>query len=147
MSVTEAPPAPAAETSDPTPEEVEASTETPVEVPERIANARPEELALPRIDGRDIDRMEITFSGTIRLDRSDPADVALFRRAQLGKEIDVRVVGIAAGKHVTVSWDEDGYPGETTSSAKVKLTTVFRPITEDGAMARVGSEQTELVDE
>lgn len=134
------------------PEEGAESAEAPISEeaetrPERIVNAKPEELALPRIDQRDIDRIEIAFSGTIRLDRSDPADVALFRRAMLGKELDVRVVGIGRGKSATVSWDEDGYPGETTASAKVRLTTVFRPISEDGAMARVGSEQTELVED
>lgn len=113
----------------------------------RKAEAGPEALSLPKIDGQTIDRIDVNFSGSIRLDRSDPADVALFRRLALGKEIDLRVVGVAAGKDGRISYDEDGYPGETTARAKLKITTLYRPISDDGAMARVGSDQTELVEE
>lgn len=126
----------------------EGSEETaPTATDVRKAEAAPEALSLPRIDGQSIDRIDVNFSGSIRLDRSDPADVALFKRLALGKEVDLRVVGVAAGKDARISYDEDGYPGETTARAKVKVTTLYRPISEDGAMARVGSDQTELVEE
>lgn len=123
--------------------EAEVMTETDV----RKSEAAPEALSLPQIDGQGIDRIDVNFSGSIRLDRSDPADVALFKRLALGKEVDLRVVGIAAGKDARISYDEDGYPGETTARAKVKVTTLYRPISDDGAMARVGSDQTEFVEE
>lgn len=124
-----------------------ARPETEPEAPvDEKPKATPEQLALPKIDGQGVDRIEIKFSGSIRLDRSDPADVALYRRFMLGKEVDLRIVGTAAAKNHKISYDEDGYPGEVTGIANLKLTSVFRPLA-DGAMARTGSDQTELVDD
>jgi hypothetical protein len=120
--------------------------QTEPEAPAEKPAVPPEQLALPKIDGQSVDRIEIKFSGSIRLDRSDPADVALYRRFMLGKEVDLRIVGTAAGKDHKISYDEDCYPGEVTGIAKLKLTSVFRPLG-DGSMARTGSNQTELTDE
>jgi hypothetical protein len=114
---------------------------SPVDI--RRAGASPEALALPAIDGEAPDRIEVQFTGGVRLDRSDPADVALMRALALGKEIDLRIVGVVRGKVGTVSWDEDGYPGETTHAAKVRITTVYRPVG-DGVEARVGDDQLDI---
>lgn len=114
---------------------------SPVDI--RRAGASPEALALPAIDGEAPDRIEVAFTGGVRLDRSDPADVELMRALALGKEVNLRVVGVVRGKVGTVSWDEDGYPGETTHSAKVRITTVYRPVG-DGTEARVGDSQLDL---
>lgn len=144
MSVTEAPPLEEQAVAEQ--DEASAGPEPATATDVRKMNAGPEALALPPIDGQDIDRIELNFSGSVRLDRSDPADVALFRALRMGQQVDVRVAGVAAGKDGRVSYDEDGYPGETTAKAKIKVTTVFRPVG-DGAVARVGSDQTELVEE
>lgn len=111
---------------------------------EQTVEASPEKLALPRIDTEDIDRIEVAFSGTIRLDRSDPADVALFRRLGLGKKTELRVELTTAGKAGKITWDEDGYPGETTAQAKVKVTSLWRPVEDGGPDAKLGSGQAEL---
>lgn len=103
-----------------------------------------EQLALPAIDGEAPDRIEVSFAGAVRLDRSDPADVALMRRLALGAEVDLRVVGVVATKAGKVAWDEDGFPGETTHSAKVRITTLYRPVGE-GVSARVGESQTDAL--
>ncbi len=137
-STTEAPPE--AGTEEPN-GEVEGFDPTPADI--RRAGAGPESLALPAIDGEAPDRIELTFSGSVRLDRSDPADVALMRQLALGKEVSLRVVGVVRGKVGTVAWDEDGYPGETTHAAKVRLTSVYRPVGE-GVEARTGTEQMDL---
>ena len=100
----------------------------------------PEAIALPMIDGQGVDRIEVAFAGSVRLDRSDPADCELMRQLRLGKEITLRVVGKVAGKPYTVAWDEDGYPGEVTSVAKLRVTTLYRPVG-DGTEARVGQAQ------
>jgi hypothetical protein len=106
--------------------------------------ASPEQLALPAIDGEAPDRIEVQFAGGVRLDRSDPADCALMRQLALGQEVTLRVVGVVASKNGKIAWDEDGYPGETTHVAKVRVTTVYRAIGE-GTEARVGESQTDLV--
>lgn len=108
-----------------------------------LQEAAPEELALPAIDGEAPDRIEVAFAGGVRLDRSDPADCALMRQLALGQEVTLRVVGIVAGKNGKVAWDEDGYPGETTHIAKLRVTTLYRPVG-DGTEARVGAEQLDL---
>src|SRR3569833_1306251 len=37
-----------------------------------------EDLAIPKVDGQQIDKIRVDFGGSIMLDRSDPADVALY---------------------------------------------------------------------
>jgi hypothetical protein len=103
----------------------------------------PETLALPKIDGHAIDRVEVKFAGRVKLDRSDPADVALMRRLKLGKEITLKVVGVVKGKPFEIVHDEDGYPGEVTSIAQVGVTSLYRPVG-DGTHGRVGASQLDL---
>lgn len=57
-------------------------------------DASPEQLALPVIDHRDADQVELAVSGTIKLDRKDPADCALIRRLRLGDDVDLHVSGL-----------------------------------------------------
>jgi hypothetical protein len=111
-------------------------TEEKTEVP-------PEKLALPKIDGQGVDRIEVKFAGRVKLDRGDPADVALMRDLKLGKEITLRVVCSVKGKPFEIVHDEDGYPGEVTSIAQLGVTTLYRPVG-DGAEARVGAKQLDL---
>lgn len=56
----------------------------------------PQQLALPVIDHRDADQVELAVSGTIKLDRKDPADCALIRRLRLrlGDDVDLHVSGL-----------------------------------------------------
>jgi hypothetical protein len=141
MSTTETGPVEAPPAAEPTDNGETPFEPSPVDI--RRAGASPEALALPAIDGEAPDRIEVQFTGGVRLDRSDPADVELMRALALGKEVNLRIVGVVRGKVGTVSWDEDGYPGETTHSAKVRITTVYRPVG-DGVEARVGDDQTDL---
>jgi hypothetical protein len=104
----------------------------------------PEKIALKGIDGHGIDRIEVKFSGRVKLDRSDPADVALMRQLKLGKEVEFKIVGVVKGKPFEIVHDEDGYPGEVTSVAQLGVTSLYRPVGEDGVEARVGSQQLDL---
>jgi len=110
---------------------------------EAAAETAPEAIALPMIDGRGVDRIEVQFAGGVRLDRSDPADVALMRNLILGKEVTMRIVGVVAARPFKIAYDEDGYPGEVTAVSKVRITTCYRPVG-DGTEAKVGDNQTEL---
>ena len=41
------------------------------------------ELAIAKVDGQEIDKIRLTFSGSVMLDRSDKADVALYNKLVL----------------------------------------------------------------
>jgi hypothetical protein len=65
-------------------------------------------LALQKIDDQPIDRIAIKFGGTVFLDRSDPNDIALYRRLRLGADVDLKIqanVAFAGAKGAT---DRDG---------------------------------------
>jgi hypothetical protein len=52
-----------------------------------------EDLAIPKVDGKQIDKIRVSFGGSVLLDRSAPADVALFNRLTLGHDVELRVSG------------------------------------------------------
>lgn len=85
------------------------------------------ELRLPKIEGEHgVDAIEVGFSGTIKLDRGNPADVELFRKLKLGQDVSVNVVAVCTEKKQRPAIDEDGYVTEYVSSAKVKVANVTR---------------------
>lgn len=108
------------------------------------AHAIAEPLQLPMIDGQGVDRIEVKFNGGVRLDRSDAADCALMRQLVLGREITLKVVGTVSAKPFRIVHDEDGYPGEVTMTAAVRVTTLYRPVGENGEEARAGQAQLDL---
>lgn len=65
-------------------------------------------LALPQIDGHDIDRIAIKFSGEIMLDRSDKDHVALWRRVKLGQKIELWVEAKGLGYEGKGATNKDG---------------------------------------
>lgn len=65
-------------------------------------------LALPQIDGHDIDRIAIKFSGEIMLDRSDKDHVALWRRIRLGQKIELWVEAKGLGYEGKGATNKDG---------------------------------------
>lgn len=76
------------------------------------------ELAIPKVDGQGIDKIRVAFTGSVMLDRSDPRDVALFRKLKLGKEVELRVAGkiakTATGWTTNREGDLDAVVGERT---------------------------------
>jgi hypothetical protein len=90
------------------------------------------ELRLPKIDGEHgVDVIELAWSGTIRLDRSDPADVNLFRKLNLGHDVDLKVTAAVAAKTQRSVTDEDGYVTDYVAGAKLKVHSVERPVGEE----------------
>ena len=83
------------------------------------------ELQIAKVDGQGIDKIRVAFSGSVMLDRSDPADVALFNKLMLGKECELRVAGkvskTATGWTTNREGDLDAVVGERT----VKVDTVW----------------------
>lgn len=94
---------------------------------ERKQQASPEQLALPMIDGRGIDLIEIAISGTVKLDRSGPNDVELIRKMAAGRTVDLKVSAFVAGTHGDVSQDDNGYADKTTLRKKLTVVGLDRP--------------------
>jgi hypothetical protein len=94
---------------------------------ERRRQATPEQLALPTIDKRTSDGIELSISGTIKLDRSDPEDCQLVRDLQLGNEVALKIDGLVVERAGRTAHDRDGYFEGSTLVTKVKVTGISRP--------------------
>lgn len=88
-----------------------------------------EDLAIAKVDGQQIDKIRVKFSGSILLDRSDPADVALYNRLTMGKEVELRCAGkvtaVGAGWTTNRDGDLDAIVGE--KAIKVETVWVLAP--------------------
>lgn len=84
-----------------------------------------EDLAISKVDGNQIDRIKISFSGSIMLNRSDPADVALFNRLKLNQELELRCAGKVSGLATGYTTSKDGDLDAVVSSKTVKVETVW----------------------
>jgi hypothetical protein len=75
-----------------------------------------EDLAIPKVDNQPIDKIAVKFAGRVMLDRSDPADVALFNKLVLGKEVELRCSGkvsrVGTGWATNREGDLDAVVGE-----------------------------------
>lgn len=97
-----------------------------------------EDLAIAKVDGNAIDRIRIAFSGTVSLDRSEPADVALYNRLVLGREVTLMVEGRASGTGAKEATGRDGDLDVIVGQKTVTVTTVYVPAAEEleSALAR-----------
>jgi hypothetical protein len=87
----------------------------------------PEQLALPMIDGRSMDAIEVKIAGTIKLDRSDPSDVALIRKLKLGQEVALKIDAMVVERSGRTALDRDGYFEGASLVTKLNVTSVSRP--------------------
>jgi hypothetical protein len=123
------------------------ATEAPVEAEETAGPTRDEEdkeglfpaadfdapgLQLVKIDGEQIDRIALKFSGTVFLDRSDPRDVALMRAMRLGNDITLQVEGKCSKKGYGFSTDREGELDVVVQEHAIKIETVYQPVLEEG---------------
>lgn len=88
-------------------------------------------LALKPIDGQTIDRIALKFAGTVLLDRSDEADVALWKKLALGKRVDLRVEGLVAAFQGKGATDREGDLDVIVGTKGVKVETVYLPAGEE----------------
>jgi hypothetical protein len=65
-------------------------------------------LQIPKIDGNAIDRIGLSFSGSIMLDRSEPGDVALYNRIHGEKERELWITAKWAGVGAKPATNRDG---------------------------------------
>ena len=91
-----------------------------------------EDLAINKVDGNPIDRISITFTGTIMLDRSEPADVALYNRLTLGKGgLTLMVEGTCSSTGAKQATNRDGELDVIVGTKGVKIQTVYIPLVEN----------------
>ena len=83
------------------------------------------ELRLPKVDGRNQQRIAVKFTGTVYLDRTDPADVALYRDIEAGRNVELTVQGTCSGFAAKFGQDTDGNLDEITGERTVKIHTVY----------------------
>lgn len=86
-----------------------------------------EDLALPMIDGQQVDRIAFAFTGSIMLDRSDPADVALWRKLTLGQDVTLQVEGSCAGYTGKSNTNRDGDLVVVVGVRRIKVHTIYLP--------------------
>lgn len=102
----------------------------PIPLADRSAYER-EDLAINKVDGQPIDRIKITFSGSVMVDRSEPADVALYNRLVLQREVTLMVEGKCSGTGAKGATDRDGDLDVEVGEKTVKVTTVHIPVVEN----------------
>lgn len=84
-----------------------------------------EDLQIERIDGQDVDKIRVAFAGSVMLDRSDPADVALYNRLTLGGECELRCAGTVSGTAGTYTTSKGGDLDAMIGQKTVKVETVW----------------------
>lgn len=84
-----------------------------------------EDLAIPKVDGQGIDRIAVAFSGEIMLDRSDPADVALYNKLTLQKNVELRVAGRVNGTGAKGATNREGDLDVVVGKKTIKVETVY----------------------
>lgn len=67
-----------------------------------------EDLAIAKVDGFQIDRIALGFSGGVMLDRSEPADVALYNRVKMGQEVELWVTAKGSGTGAKPATNREG---------------------------------------
>lgn len=83
------------------------------------------ELAIKKVDNQQVDKIRIAFSGSVMLDRSNPADVALYNKLTLGKEVELRVAGKVAKTSGGWTTNREGDLDVIVGERKVAIDTVW----------------------
>ncbi len=92
-----------------------------------------EDLAIAKVDGNQVDRIAVKFAGEVFLDRSSPADVALYNRLRLGQDVTLMVEGKCSATGAKGATDREGDLDVVVGQRSVKVTTVYIPATDTAA--------------
>lgn len=95
-----------------------------------------EDLKLDKVDGNQVDRIALKFSGTVFLDRSDPADIALYRRLALGRDVTLQVEGRCNATGAKGATDREGDLDVIIGEKGVKVHTVYLAVADGVVEAR-----------
>ena len=84
-----------------------------------------EDLAIAKVDGNQIDRIALKFTGEVYLDRSSPEDVALFNRLKLGHDVTLQVEAKCSSVAAQGATDREGDLDVVVGRRGVKVHTVY----------------------
>lgn len=84
-----------------------------------------EGLQIAKVDGEAIDKIRVDFSGSVMLDRSSEADVALFNRLRLGQDCELRCAGTVSGVKTGYTTSKDGDLDAVVGGKTIKVSTVW----------------------
>lgn len=90
-----------------------------------------EDLRLAKVDGNQVDRIALKFSGTVFLDRSEPADVALYRKLALGRDVTLQVEGRCNATAAKGATDREGDLDVIVGEKGVKVHTVYLAVADE----------------
>lgn len=99
------------------------------------------ELALQKIDDQSIDKIRVSFSGSVMLDRGSKADVALYRKLSLGKGgVTLMVEGRCSASGGKQSTNREGDLDVVVGEKTIKVETVYIA-SADGVLTAVKGEE------
>lgn len=94
---------------------------TMTEPQEQAFDAAVYDLPIPAQDGHKADKLVISFSGSVELDRTNADDLDLVESLRLGREVTMRVSGPVTRKGFGLSGGKDDAPETTTYGVSVKV--------------------------
>jgi hypothetical protein len=89
-----------------------------------IFDATSYDLPIPSQDGHKADRLAISFSGGVELDRTSEEDLALVDELTLGKEVTLSVTAIVTKKGFTLTAGRDETPETTGYGVGLKVNSI-----------------------
>lgn len=87
-----------------------------------------EDLAIPKIDGNQVDRIALSFAGTVFLDRSDPDHVRIYNALTMGRSgLTLKVTGRCSGTAGKLATDKGGSLDVVVGTKTLKVESVDVP--------------------
>lgn len=86
-----------------------------------IFDATSYDLPIPSLDGHKADRLAITFSGGVDLDRTSEEDLSFIDNLMLGQEVTLSVTAVVTKKGFTLSPGKDEGPETTGYGVGLKV--------------------------
>lgn len=88
-------------------------------------------LYLDQVDEKDVDKIRLDFSGSIMLDRRNPADVDFMRRLKLGSSHTLQVEAVCSSKKHGYTTGKEGDLDAIVYTGGLKVEDVYWPTPED----------------
>ena len=82
-------------------------------------------LRIDEVDGQEVDKIWLKFTGRVALDRTKAADVAIFNKARLGAELELRVSGKGARVGTGYTTSKGGDLEAVVGEREVRIDTVY----------------------
>ncbi len=86
-----------------------------------------EDLQIPKVDNQSIDRIEIKFTGSIFLDRSDVSDVAVYNELRFQRDVSLMVEAKCSNVAAKGATDRDGDLDVVVGSKTLKVHSLSKP--------------------